>query len=555
MSQRIIIGTAGHVDHGKTLLTQRLTGINTDRLPAEKARGITIELGFAPWKINENLKADIIDVPGHEKFVRTMAAGVAPIDLALLLTAADEGIMPQTKEHLDILSLLHIPQGILVISKADQASPEQIEKCRRELKRLTEGTPFQNAPVVVVSAKTGEGIDRLTAEVCRLAAQLPQPAQENQTRLPIDRCFTIKGFGTVVTGTLWSGCLTVGDTINVFPAGKTARIRRLEVNGRAVDRCQGKLRAALNLPNLSKEELPRGSWLTNGNLTAAHTVSAELYLLPAAAPLKNNARVHVRFGNKEINGRIRLTEDILPPGSRQKGKIHLETPLFPLPGDLLILASYSPVITIGSAKVLEINPKKARRQTSDNLWENAQTLLTNYHRVNPLSLGMPQGQLKKKLLQKQTAADQNQILQEWQTTKKIKIIRGKISRYDFQPRPDRRTQTTIDQLLEALTAGGFTPPPITELLQNLPPDQAKAVTEFLLEQGRICQSEGIFFAAAALNQAEDSVRSYLLKNGRITLAETRDLLGTSRKFALSILSYLDNQQITKRQGDYRILLP
>jgi selenocysteine-specific translation elongation factor len=483
-----------------------------------------------------------------------MAAGIAAVDLVLLLTAADEGIMPQTREHLDIISLLNIKRGVLVISKADKSDSRQIKRLTRELRELTAETPLQNAPIIAVSAQTGEGIDKLTAAVCRLAADLQPPSTAVLTRLPVDRCFTVKGFGTVVTGTLWSGDLTAGDAVKILPLGKTARIRRLEVNGKPVASCSGKQRAAVNLPGIGREEIPRGSWLVKEDLPVAHTVLAALRLLKTAPPLKHNTRVHVRFGNREVNGRICTAEGTILPGEEKQVKIHLEKPLLPLPADLLIIASYSPVITIGGAKVLAVNPpKKRRNKQTAPLWENAEALLGNYHRNSPLSPGMPESEFKKKLFGKLSPEQQKQLLKDWQTAEKIKTENGTLSLFAFSPKIDPQTAKITERIMKALTAGGFSPPPLADLLKNLPPAKAKALTELLKNQGAIRQTDGVFFAAEILDKAENLITAELNRKGKITLAEARDLLGTSRKFALSILSYLDNRQITKRRGDYRIL--
>lgn len=570
--QRIIIGTAGHVDHGKTALVQRLTGVDTDRLPAEKSRGITIELGFAPWRLSEKITADIIDVPGHEKFVRTMSGGVAAVDMALLLVAADEGFMAQTREHLAILSLLGITAGVIVISKCDLAARAEIDSLKKTIRRELAGSTLENAPITAVSALTGEGMENLQKTVRQtvesiIARRTPEKSDLNKlSRLPVDRCFSVKGFGTVATGTLWSGGFAVGDTVNIMSAdGKqaktaAAKIRRLEINGENAPQCLGKQRLALNLPALSKEQIPRGSWICNEILTPVHTAAVDFYLLKNAKQLKNNAPVHIRFGGLEVNARIRFDGEIMRPDSRQSVKIHFEKPIFPLAGDLLLAASYSPVTTIGGGKITAVNPPKKRQTNGEKreqqnllLWQRAETVLGNYHQNQPMALGMAESEVKKKLLNNLPPTRQRELLANWQTAGKIKNQNGKISLADFTPKLDGKTAKIAEKALTALAKSRLKPDDWAVLIKELPPTKQKQLTELLTAQGKIQSADGIIFAAAALSDAEKAVTVYLRQNKKITLAETRDLLQTSRKFALAILSYLDGKGVTVRKGDYRIL--
>ena len=553
---RIIIGTAGHVDHGKTALTLALTGINTDRLPAEKERGITIELGFAPWQITENLTADIIDVPGHEKFVRTMAAGVEAVDLVLLLVAADEGIKPQTKEHLDIISLLGISHGVAVISKADKASPEIITQRKVEIRQLLQDTSLKEIPIVAVSALNKTGLKELKSKVISEAEKIAEKQEKNLTRLPVDRAFSVKGFGTVVTGTLWSGNLKVGDTVEIQPTAQTAKIRRLEVNGAEVDECNGSSRVAINLPALEKTQIPHGSWITTpGLLNASHTISADLKLLPHAKTMGKNTRVHLRFGAKEFLGRIRYDNIAPKGGTTTKVTIHFETPAFPMVGDTIIVASYSPVLTIGSAKVLELNPKRKRSvDPMDKQWQSTEKLLTAYHNANPLDLGMKQIDLKNKLFANSKTGDFNFRLEKWQNQKLIKKQGAFISLYDFAPQIDDKTQAKMDYVMTELNKTPFAPPDISSLVADLPPAKGKKIIELLQNQELTIKCGDVVFTTQAIKNAEKQIIAYLNKNQTITLAEVRDLLNTSRKYALPILSYLDSRKITKRQGDIRVLI-
>lgn len=560
--ERIIIGTAGHVDHGKTHLTLALTGVDTDRLPAEKSRGITIELGFAPWRISPDLTADIIDVPGHEKFVRTMSAGVAAVELALLLVAADEGIMPQTTEHFNILNLLGIRRCIFVISKADKATPQQIQELAARLRQWAADTPFAQSPVVAVSAATGSGLDELTAEVRRQAATIIKERQNAEqaaaTRLPVDRVFTVKGFGTVVTGTLWGGSFTMGDTVEVQPLGRQVKIRRLEVNGEPVGNVSGNCRVALNLTDLEKTDIPRGSWVTEPNLlTAAHTIGAEVTLLPDCPPLKNNARVHIRFGAREVNGRVRF-EDKSPkpiaPDRSIAARIYPEEPIFPLPDDRLVIASYSPVTTIGGAVVTAVNPPKAKKKTAEQQWQRLENFLREYHAANPKDYGITLAKLRKNFFPNgNPLEDFPQMLDNLIKQGKLKKKGAYFSLPDFQPQADEYTQEQMDRVLTALAENGFAPPAVESLLRYTPPRKAREIVRRLTEDGKIIKSGEVVFAATAMREAEKIILSYLSRRRTVSLREARDLLGTSRKFALPILNYMDSQDLTKRQGDVRVL--
>src|SRR5437016_13910095 len=287
MTKHVVVGTAGHIDHGKTSLVKALTGIDTDRLPEEKARGITIDLGFA-FLEEPGLTVEIVDVPGHERFVKNMLAGVGGIDLAMLVIAADEGVMPQTREHLAICSLLHIRTGLVVLTKIDAAESDWIELVRDDVATLVRGTFLEGAPVVPVSAKTGAGLDTLRATLAGLAATVPPRSVDQLARLPIDRVFTIKGFGTVVTGTLAAGALGVDDRVEVFPRGLVAKVRGLQAHGHAVERAVAGQRTAINLQALERAAVERGDVIGHtGTLSATTLVDVVLEILAdAARPLK-----------------------------------------------------------------------------------------------------------------------------------------------------------------------------------------------------------------------------------------------------------------------------
>ena len=369
----IIIGTAGHIDHGKTALVRALTGIDTDRLEEEKRRGITIDLGFAHMELNgangEKQRFGFIDVPGHERFVRNMLAGVGGIDLVLLVVAADESIKPQTREHFEICRLLSIPQGITVITKSDLVDEDTLNVVRLEIEEFVRGSflDTSRSPVVAVSARTGAGLDELKREISRLAAEVPTRDSEALLRLPIDRVFVMKGFGTVVTGTLIAGRIQKEDEVEIFPRRQRVRIRGVQVHGSTTDKASAGQRTALNLAGATVEQLARGMNLAAlGVLEPSQQIDVRLSLLKNAKPLKNRARVHLHAFTSETVAEVLLHEgNELKPGGTAMARLRSADPLLLLPGDRAILRQVSPVVTIGGAVVLDAFP--IRRQKKDAL--------------------------------------------------------------------------------------------------------------------------------------------------------------------------------------------
>jgi selenocysteine-specific elongation factor len=363
--RHVVVGTAGHIDHGKTSLVKALTGIDTDRLPEEKARGITIDLGFAFLEEPGELTIEIVDVPGHERFVRNMLAGIGGIDLALLVVAADEGVMPQTREHLAICSLLHIRAGLVALSKVDMVESDWLELVTEDIGRLVGGTFLESAPVLAVSAKTGQGLPELRAALRTLAAAVPERATDQLPRLPIDRVFTIKGFGTVVTGTLTAGQLQVDDRVEVFPKGAQAKIRGLQVHGRTVERAVAGQRTAVNLQSLERAAIDRGDVLgLAGSLVTSGLVDGSLELLDdAPRPLRSRDRVRFHTGTAEVMARVLLLDRAeLAPGESAQARIRLEAPVVAMPRDRFVVRSYSPIVTIGGGTLLDIDPPRVRRK-------------------------------------------------------------------------------------------------------------------------------------------------------------------------------------------------
>lgn len=360
----VIIGTAGHVDHGKTCLIKALTGIDTDRLKEEKKRGITIELGFAYLDFPDGRRVGIVDVPGHEKFVKNMLAGAGGMDLAMLVVAADEGIMPQTVEHLDILSILGISKGVVVITKTDLAEPELVELVEEEIKELTEGTFLQDAPVIPVSVYEKKGLEELKSVLKTLCDSLPERSRKKHFRLPIDRIFTLKGFGTVVTGTLMEGTLRKDQDVVLYPENVPVRIRSVQVHGQGVDEAYAGQRAAVNLPDRKKSEILRGDVLASVNsLFPSRMLDVRLEVLKhARREVKHGSRVHIYHGTKELLGKIVLmNRDSLKAGESCYAQLRLEEETAAKKGDRFVIRFYSPVETLGGGTVLDACPRKHRK--------------------------------------------------------------------------------------------------------------------------------------------------------------------------------------------------
>jgi len=366
--RHVIVGTAGHIDHGKSALVRALTGIDPDRLKEEKLRGITIDLGFAHLDLGD-VQVGFVDVPGHEKFVKNMLAGVGGIDFVLLVIAADESIMPQTREHFDICRLLGVRSGIVVINKADLVDPEMIELVRDEVAETTLGSFLENAEVIAVSARTGEGIDRLKKAIHDLALAIQQRPPDRLLRLPIDRSFSIRGFGTVVTGTLTSGEIQKEQEIELLPGALTARVRGIQVHGNMTGRAVAGQRTAVNLQGIDLAQVERGMVITVPHLFhSTQILDVHLQLLPSAKPLKNLVKVRFHQGTLEVLAKVALIgQDTLAPGESGYAQLRLDAPVFCLHGDAFIIRQFSPTVTIGGGTILHPNPPKHKSTDKQTL--------------------------------------------------------------------------------------------------------------------------------------------------------------------------------------------
>jgi selenocysteine-specific elongation factor len=368
--KQIVLGTAGHIDHGKTALIKTLTGVDTDRLKEEKVRGITTELGFASLVLPSGLRMGIVDVPGHEKFVKHMVAGAWGIDLVALVVAADEGIMPQTREHLDICRLLAVKKGLVVVSKIDLADLELVQLVGEEVRELVKGTFLEGAPVVTISSLTGEGIPELLTTLDRLANDVHGRTSEGLFRLPIDRVFVMKGFGTVVTGTLVSGSLSVGETVQILPSLREGKVRGIQVHNEIVEMTGAGQRTAVNLQGIEKSLINRGDVLVHPQtITPTYMVDAYLEHLPTSPrPLRNRIRQRFHIGTSSALATIILLDrDELAPGEKGFVQLRFEKPVVALPHDRFVIRGSSAIQTLGGGVVIDSHPVKHRRRSRDVL--------------------------------------------------------------------------------------------------------------------------------------------------------------------------------------------
>jgi selenocysteine-specific elongation factor len=386
--KQIILGTAGHIDHGKTSLIKALTGIDTDRLKEEKERGITIELGFASLDLPGGEHLGIVDVPGHEKFVKNMVAGATGIDIVVMVIAADEGVMPQTREHMEICTLLGVQHGLIALTKTDMVDEEWMELALEDVREFSQGTFLEDSPILPVSSVTGRGIPELINTLDEIAGRIPQRPPTSLFRLPIDRVFTMKGFGTVITGSLVSGKVEVGETIMIYPSGITSKVRGIQVHNQSANQAEAGMRTAINFQGLDKTAVNRGDVLSvPGALVTSYMVDVSFHFLASnQKPLKNRTLVRFHTGTSEVMGYLILLEqEELPPGQTVVAQLRLESPVAIVKDDRFVVRSYSPVRTIGGGHVLNPAPQKHKRLKPDivrglqHLADNDPESIISYH--------------------------------------------------------------------------------------------------------------------------------------------------------------------------------
>lgn len=623
-----VIGTAGHVDHGKSTLIAALTGVHPDRLKEEQVREMTIELGFGWLTLPGGEEVGIIDVPGHRDFIGNMLAGVGGLDAALLVIAADEGLMPQTREHLAILDLLQIQKGIVVITKTDLVEDaDWLSLIEEDIRRALAGTCFQGAPLARVSARTRSGLDDLLRTLERVLAETSPRLDLRRPRLPIDRVFTLPGFGTIVTGTLSDGHLSLGDEVEILPSGKKGRVRGLQTHKKREETAIPGSRVAVNLSGVAVEEIQRGDVLvTPGHYQPTRRLDARFRLLKDVSTLlKHGTEVKVFLGASETIATLRLLGvETLQPGEEAWIQLELRDPLVATRGDRYILRRPSPSETLGGGQVVDPHPSrrhkrfdagvllgleslskgtpaevlllaamslgaataretvtKARLESESAasalreciesgmlialeageispfsdillipqaLWlslkESALTALANYHKTFPLRRGMPREELKSRL--KLPPRLFNAAL------KRLELAEGAgwLALPGHQIRFSAEQQAKVGGLLNKFSTTPYTPPSVKECQAEV----GAEVYAALVELGQLTQvSPEVVFRQADYEQMVAAVRDLLAQKGQITAAEARDLLRTSRKYALGLLEHLDSIGVTRRDGDFRRL--
>ena len=624
----MIIGTAGHVDHGKTELIKTLTGVDTDRFSEEKERGISIDIGFAPYRLPDGQLAGVIDVPGHERFIHNMLAGIGGIDLVLLVVDATEGVMPQTREHLDILNLLQVKKGLVVITKVDLVEDEWLEIVVEDVGEALEGSFLEEAPVHCVSSITGEGIEGLRKAIDEMAQTVMEKDIAAPLRVPVDRFFSAAGFGTVITGTVLGGTVIPGQMVEVLPPGKEYRVRGVQVHGKQVERAFAGQRVALNLAGLEKKDVIRGSVVAEpGYFHLTRYCDARLTLLSSAPrPLINMAPVHFYLGTARVVSRMRLLGcEELAPGEEGFVQCRLDRPVVARRGDPFIIRSYSPMRTIGGGVVLDESPARHKRFREDVLsklkelekddpmpfvlqklgekhystvsdlaqltqmapqpllemmglaeelgevvrlddvyvripvlerWESAiMDALDRYHKEKPLQPGMQRARLIGLLPGKPPQRMFDALLDRLLAKGWVEIDREFIRKAGYQPEPDSRQARQLKQIEDHFREAGLNSPPVKEIgpTFGLKKDHEDDLLNYLLYRGVLIKiSEEIYLHRDVYKKCLQALKAHFEENESITLAQYRDLLETSRRYAQVLLEHADGMKYTRRVGDERV---
>jgi len=612
----MIVGTAGHIDHGKTALVRALTGIDTDRLPEEKRRGITIDLGFAPLDLPNVGVAGVVDVPGHEAFVRTMLAGATGIDLALLVIAADEGVMPQTREHLAILGLLGIRGGVVALTKSDLVEPDWLDLVRLDVADVLAGTAMADAPMVATSVVTGAGLPALREALAAAAADVSARRDDDVFRMPIDRVFTIRGTGTVITGTVWSGSIGRDDVVRVMPDDKTVRVRGLQAHGTAIDRAKPGTRLAVALAGIDHDALTRGAVLVSeGGWHASRVLRADLTLLGnTVAALSPRASVRFHLGTTEVGARVVTPGGALSPGETKPGRVVLDAPVVVRAGDRFVIRGGSPVSTLGGGVVVDPHPahRRARPWTAqhdsfdarlslalreaggeglgipdlpvrlgaspsdvaaclephkdvlrigarifdrayrDELVSSLAEAVARHHQRNPLDAGVLLQTIRARVV------GRSELLDDAVRTAVISghletIENGLVRRTGWRPTLSNDQTDLKATLAGALRTAGPEPPSLGELSAAHGPSVVPII-RMLEREGTIVPVESDrYYDAGALTALVDRLRNGMIGGREYTPSELRDVIGLSRKYLIPFLEYCDRRGITERRSTGRVL--
>lgn len=620
----IIIGTAGHIDHGKTTLVEFLTGKNTDTLPEEKKRGLTIDIGFSYLQLGNN-RAGIIDVPGHEKFIKNMAAGTSSIDYVILTIACDDGIMPQTIEHLNIASILGVKNGIVVLTKRDLIDQERLINLKKEVAEFLKGSFLENSQIIEVSFKDPSSFENLRNILSQEIKNIKIDLDKNKKfRLDIDRVFSVKGFGTVVTGTSKNSAVTIGDRLMLYPQMKEVVVKGIENHNNKVSTLEAGNRCALNINGVDAKEIHRGNILAEkDSLFISDRIDCSFFLLPNSNSLKNNQRIHLNIGTTEVIGRIKIfSSDIVLPNETAFIQIELEKTLVCNKGDRGLIRNFSPVITIGGIEILNPLGKKVKRKDCNYL-ENLKSLNSNkkdeqiesivknsdelfltiekislllgekiisplnieniikvdenyyihvgnliilknrvlkdlkiYHKKNRLSLGINTAEIKSRYFKDISSNLYQNFLKLLIEENLIKIDKNFISLLEFQPKLNKEEKKLKDQIFSIYKNLGFKPENINRVAENFSNlEEFKTVHQFMADNNFIIYlGEETYILKGFFLEAKKILIAYLQKNQKITLGDFSKLLNSNRKTSLFLLEKFDEEKITKRIDNYRILL-
>jgi len=632
----LTLGTAGHIDHGKTTLVKALTGKDTDRLQEEKERGISIQLGYAELTLPGGAHLSIVDVPGHERFVKNMVSGATGIDLFLLVVAADDGVMPQTREHLRIIELLEIPRGVVALTKIDMVDPEMIELATADIEDFLAETRYVDAPVIPVSGVTGRGLEQLLEVLAEVAQGVPERGTYPATRMPVDRVFSLKGIGTIVTGTLWSGELGTEDTVTVLPSREAQelseiRVRSIQVHDQGVERALGGQRVALNLTGIDKEEVDRGQWIVlDPAVRPTYLADVHLILLAdAPEPLTRVSRVRVDHGTQEVIAKLVLADrEELRPGEDAYAQLRFEEQALVYPGDHFILRSLTPVSTIGGGRVFDPHPRKhgtdprwrdrlrvleegsgeeiaklllheafpqgIRRRRLDEspyLWRHEGSKVVNRLLHQELAHEGPQSALflseelwglAERVMDALKTRAREEALDPYLTVGGIRrLVSGGqewpaldaalelLQRQEAIVRTEHgyrwaeaagglegRDAETAEQLYRAFAEVEVETPTVAAAAAKagLTPSEGLRLVQALERHGRMVKvGEDLYYAEPVLSALIARISAAMEERGEITLAQVRDLLDTSRKYAQALLEHMDSEGFTLRVGDARRL--
>jgi selenocysteine-specific elongation factor len=629
-----VLGTAGHIDHGKTSLVQALTGVNTDRLPAEKARGITIDLGFAALKLgNQNLS--IVDVPGHERFIRNMLAGAAGIELAMLVVAADDSVMPQTREHLEILKFLRIPKGLVVITKTDLVDSDWLALVSEEVRGLVAGSFLEDCPIVATSTVHRTGLDEIKDILGRMCAELPPKRETGAFRLSVDRSFALPGHGTIATGTVATGSVDVGANLELWPEGRTVRVRSIQQHGQSVERVEHGGRTALNLVGVHHTDLSRGAVLAQpGYLSPSTRLTVEIQpTANAVRPLRERTRYRLYLGTAEATARLVFLDPPKEPNTPRLAQLVIVEPVVAVFDQPFVLREESPPTTLGGGRVLQPSARRIRRTdlagiqrleklrgedkrarllavleefgrkprsslvlcresglpmsqiddaiqaleaeglllalptgprrsrqlpraTVEELENRVLRTLKRLHQASPRLSAIPRPRLLSELKDIDEEGLIHAIMDRLASQKRVTVSKRTVAIRGYEPKLSQSERKLKAQIAQAFLGTGFSPPDRDDWLKQ-PGMKASTIHELF---SLLCDEEqladlggGLYLEADVLPELLKRVRDRLSDGSSLSMAELRDLLGTTRKYAVPIGEYLDRVGLTVREGDVRRL--